>query len=200
MTIAKAIREILSETGQSVLRDPRRFRALMQDRCFDSPKGELHITCVLLTENHVERLRMESVSITERARIQGALHDNFGFDREVISRAIANWTTVLGSGALHQVGAGLEEPESVAQDAISLNAKGCHGDAEALLRQALSLHCSSALLHATLAEVLAAQNRLGDAISTIKRARELDPDNVDYVVYEGKLSLQHRTNSKSQIL
>jgi topoisomerase-4 subunit B len=41
MTIAEAIQAILHEEGQTILREPRRFRAVIQDRCFDAHKGEL---------------------------------------------------------------------------------------------------------------------------------------------------------------
>lgn len=200
MKVVDAIREILNEVGQSVLRDPRRFRALMQDRCYSGPKGEIHITCVLLSENHVDRLRVNSLATAERERIQGLLYESFGFDREIVSRAINNWVSVLGNTAPAQLDLDSAGPEKIAEDAVSLNAQGAHGEAESLLRQSISLNPSSALLHATLAQVLAVQERLRDAVASIKKARELEPDNVDYLVYEGKLSLQYRDNRKSNLL
>jgi len=199
MTIAEAIQAILHQEGQTVLRDPRRFRALIQDRCFDVHKGELHITCVLLTENHVERLRGHSVSVTENERIQTVLHENYGFDRKIVSRAIANWSAVLGLGCAKRVDP-QSVPEDVAECAVSLNASGHHKEAEDLIREALSLHPSSAHLHATLAEILCVQGRLRDARTAIKRARELEPGNVEYVVAEGTLSLRERESRNSQVL
>ncbi|MFC7335993.1 tetratricopeptide repeat protein [Haloferula chungangensis] len=199
MTIADAIRRILNENGQSILRDHGRFRALIQDHCYDAPRGELHVTCFLLIENHVERFRVESLSLTERERIQNLLYVDYGFDREIVSRAIANWSSVLGSVSRAPIDPGDAEPETIAEAAESLNAKGSHGAAEDLLRQAISVHSSSALLHATLAEILAANGRLRDASSYIKKARELDPNNVDYVVYDAKLSLQHRENKNAHM-
>jgi tetratricopeptide (TPR) repeat protein len=199
MTIAEAIKVILHEEGQSVLRDTRRFRALILDRCFEAPQGELHITCVLLTEHHVERLRGASVSVTESERIQAVLHENYGFDREIVSRAIANWSAVLGLGAAHRVD-GESTPEDVAKSAVSLNASGHHKEAEDLIREALSVHYSSAHLNATFAEILSGQGRLREALAAIKRARELEPDNVDYIVAEGTLSLRQRESRNSRIL
>jgi tetratricopeptide (TPR) repeat protein len=199
MTIAEAIQGILHEEGQTVLRDARRFRALIQDRCFDAHKGELHVTCVLLSENHVARLRGNCVSATEKLRIQTVLHENFGFDREIVSRAIANWSALLCLGGAVRVDPQCT-PEDVAKSAISLNASGHHKDAEDLIREAISLHCSSAHLYASLAEILNSQGRLRDALAAIKRARELEPSNVEYVVAEGTLSLRHREIRNKQIL
>ena len=134
MTIAEAIQGILHEEGQPVLRDARRFCALIRDRCFDAHKGELHVTCVLLTENHVARLCGDSVSVTEKERIQTVLHENFGFDREIVSRAIANWSSLLGPGGALRVDPQWT-PEEVAKSAISLNASGHHKEAEDLRAQ-----------------------------------------------------------------
>lgn len=199
MTIAEAIRSILHQEGQTILRDARRFRALMQDRCFDAHKGELHITCILLTENHVERLRGKSTSVTENERIQAVLHENFGFDREIVSRAIANWSAVLIVGGSRKLEP-RATPEDVADLAASLNASGHHKEAEDLVMEALSLHCSSAHLYATLSEILRVQGRLREALAAIKRAREIEPNEVDYVVAEGNLSLRVRANRNSRIL
>jgi tetratricopeptide (TPR) repeat protein len=199
MKISEAIQAILHEEGQTVLKDPRRFRALIQDRCFNAPKGELHITCILLTENHVERLRGHSVSVTENERIQSVLHENYGFDRKIVSLAIANWLPVLGLGGAKSVDPG-SDPEVVAKCAISLNASGHHNEAEDLIREALSVHPSSAHLNATLSEILRVQGRIRDARTAIKRARELEPDNVEYVVAEGTLSLREREIRNSKVL
>jgi tetratricopeptide (TPR) repeat protein len=199
MTIAEAIQAILHEEGQTILREPRRFRAVIQDRCFDAHKGELHVTCVLLTENHVARLRGDSVSVTERVRIQTVLHENFGFDREIISRSIANWSALLGLSSALRVDP-QQNPEEVAKSAVSLNASGHHKEAEDLIREALSLHYCSAQLNATLAEILRSQGRLQDALAAIKRARELDSDNVEYLVAEGTLSLRERESRNSRVL
>ena len=191
MQIAEAIQAILHEEGQTVLRDTRRFRALIQDRCFDAHKGELNVTCVLLTEHHVERLRGGSVSVTENERIQTLLHENFGFAREIVSRAIANWSAVLRRGVTHRVDP-QSTPEDVAKSAVSLNASGHHKEAEDLILEAISVHPSSACLYATLAEILDGQGRLRDAIAAINQARKIEPDNVDYVFSEGTLSLRQR--------
>jgi tetratricopeptide (TPR) repeat protein len=199
MTIAAAIQAILHEEGQTVLRDTRRFRALIHDRCFDAHKGELHVTCVLLTENHVARLCGDAVSVTEKVRIQTLLHENFGFDREIVSRAIANWSSLLGLGGALRVDP-QRTPVDVANSAIALNASGNHMEAEDLIREAISLHWSSALLYATLAEILNSQGRLRDALEAIKRARELEPNNVEYVVAEGTLSLRQRQIRNKQVL
>lgn len=199
MTIAEAIQAILHEEGQTVLRDARRFRALIQDRCFDAHKGELHITCVLLTENHVERLRGNSVSVTENERIQKVLHENFGFDREIVSRAIANWSVVVGLGGARKLDL-QSTPEDIAKFAVSLNASGRHKEAEDLIKEALSLHCSSAHLYAKLAEIFQVQGRIRDALAAIKRARDLEPENVEHLVVEGTLSLISRDSRNTQIL
>jgi tetratricopeptide (TPR) repeat protein len=132
-------------------------------------------------------------------RIQTVLHENFGFDREIVSRAIANWSALLGLGGALRVDP-QRTPEDVAKSAISLNASGHHKDAEDLIREAISLHCSSAHLYASLAEILNSQGSLRDALAAIKRARELEPNNVEYVVAEGTLSLRQREIRNKQVL
>jgi tetratricopeptide (TPR) repeat protein len=199
MTIAEAIQKILHEQGQTVLKDSRRFRAILQDCCSKAHKGELHISCVLLTDNHVERLRGNSVSVTEIERIQTVMHENYGFDREIVSRAIKNWSAVLSLGGARKLDT-QSTPEDLAKSAVSLNASGHYNEAEDLVKEALSLHSTSSLLYATLAEILRAQGRLRDALSAIKMARELEPTNVDYVFTEGTLSLKQRESRNSRIL
>lgn len=194
MTIAEAIRIILHQEGQAILRDATRFRALIRDYCFDAPKGELHITCVLLSENHVERLRVSPGSTTEQERIQRRLYDDFGFDKEIVSRAIAHWSCVLMPTAHPATSLGSADPEDVERLGISLSSQGKHDEAEGLLRRGLSLHSSNARLHAALAVIFRNQGRVRDALAEIKRARQLDPANVDYLVFEGELSLEQRTN------
>jgi tetratricopeptide (TPR) repeat protein len=91
-------------------------------------------------------------------------------------------------------------PEDVAKSAVSLNASGHYNEAEDLVNEAISLHYSSALLYATLSEILHAQGRLRDALLAIKKARELEPSNVEYVFAEGTMSLKQRESRNNRIL
>ena len=116
-----------------------------------------------------------------------------------MSLAIANWVRVLMPTAHPATGLGSTDPEEVERLGISLSSQGKHDEAEGLLRQGLSLHPSNARLHAALAAVFRAQGRVREALVEIRCARQLDPADIDFVVFEGELSLQQRTNRNNQM-
>ena len=94
MNICEILSELILE-NHSLLDHPRQLKALLYDRCANSHHRDIYILLLILESGIVKKLQMGSYSFQLEQQQVNKLHERFGIEKLLATKAIRIWAKVL---------------------------------------------------------------------------------------------------------